>query len=85
MTSDDVTVELLGRAGLRFRKGARRMIVDSEILAGPEHSMCVFRSSIERWDPPHQDEPITEAQRARIIEDIRGVLRSKGYADIEVM
>ena len=85
MSADDVTIELLGRAGLRVRKGPRQMVIDSEILAGPTHSMCIFRSSIERWEPPHEGETVTEADRTQIVEDIRRVLRSKGYADIEVV
>ena len=85
MTADEVTIELLGRAGLRFRRGVRQMIVDSEILEGPKHSMCIFRSSIVRWDPPHESEPISEADRTRIVEDIRRFVLSRGYADIEVV
>lgn len=61
------------------------MLVDSEVLGGPEHFMCVWRSSIERWDPPHDMEPITDADRSQIIEDIRRVVRSRGYGEISVV
>jgi hypothetical protein len=83
--SDDVSVELLGRAGLRYQHGPRTMTIDSEILAGSRHSMCVYRDSIVRWDSPHDADPVTEADRARIIDDIRRFVLSRGYPDIEVV
>jgi len=60
------------------------MTIDSEILAGPTYSMCVFQASIVRWDPPHDAEPVTDAARARVIDDIRRIVRSRGMAEIEV-
>ena len=61
------------------------MVVDSEILSGGAHSMVVFRDSIQRWDPPHEREPVSDADRDRVIADISRFVRSKGYAEIEVV
>ena len=73
----DVWIEVLGRAGLRYHRGPRQMFVDSEVLDGVTHSMCVWRSSIARWKPPHDAEPVTEADRDQIIEDIRRLAGQK--------
>ena len=72
------SVEVLGITGLRYREGDRTMFIDSEVLAGPS-GMVVYRDSIIRWDPPHEDEKITEADRERILENIRKVFRCQGF------
>lgn len=71
-------VEVLGRAGLMYRREGRALRVDSEILAPPA-SLAVYSGSIQRWEPPHEAETIDEAERARIVDDIRRSFAWSGH------
>lgn len=68
--SNKVRVRVLGRAGLRYERGDHVMLVDSEMLAGPEYDMVIYSRSITTWQPPHENEPISEDERRSIAEDI---------------
>lgn len=72
------TVEVLGQTGLRYAEGERQMFIDSEVLTGPT-GMMVYRSSIERWSPPHSDEPIDEKKRDQVVENVKEVFRAQGF------
>jgi len=82
--STDVWLERLGRERLRYHRGRRRIVVESELLDGVTHSICVYRSSIVRWEPPHELEPVTEADRDQILNDIRRIVLAAGSRDIQV-
>ncbi|HMC26497.1 MAG TPA: Imm74 family immunity protein [Verrucomicrobiae bacterium] len=82
-SSDGFSVEVLGRTGLRYREGARQMFVDSEVLTGPS-GMGVYSSSIKRWDAPHENVPVTDFDRDRIVKDIRDAFRFQGF-EIDVI
>jgi len=77
------SVEILGRAGLRYAESGKVMIIDSEVLALPGH-MALFRESITRWEAPHEEEPVHEVDRQRIIANIGGAFRSQGFV-LEVL
>ena len=77
-SSDGFSVEVLGFTGLCYREGAKQMFVDSEMGTGPSE-LSIRKSSIERWDQPHENEPVTDADRARIVENIRAAFRFQGY------
>lgn len=78
-------VKVLGRTGLKYSEGERSLHIDSEILASDSPTaMMVDKSSIRHWDPPHSDQLIDEAQRERIINNIREAFRFKGH-EIEVV
>ena len=76
------SVEVLGRSGMRYVDGDRVMFVDSEVLATPG-VIATRRSEIKHWDPSHQDVPVTDEARIRIVENIRLALRSQGF-DLQV-
>jgi hypothetical protein len=78
VSSDGFSVEVLGLTGLRYCEGTRQMFVDSEVLAGPA-GMGVYKSSIEKWDPPHEAESVSDADRNRIVENIRKAFRFQGF------
>jgi hypothetical protein len=77
-SSEGFSVEVLGRAGLSYREGNRTMFVNSEVLMGPS-GMAVYRKSITRWDAPHDNEVIEQADRERILENIRDAFRFQGF------
>lgn len=70
------SVETLGRTGLRYCENGRTMHIDSEVLLA--RGIMLYRSSVKRWDPPNNEEPVDDKTRDRIIENIRQVFASKG-------
>jgi hypothetical protein len=82
-SSDGFSVEVLGQTGLRYREGDREMFVDSEVLPG-RSGMVVYRDTISKWDVPHEADIVDEAQRARILENVRRAFRFQGF-DIQVL
>lgn len=83
--SDGFSVEVLGIAGgLLYREGARQTEVRSDFMLDLKVSaMVVYRSSIRSWEQASGAEPITDADREKIIERIRDAFRFQGY-EIEV-
>jgi hypothetical protein len=76
------SVEVLGRVGLCYREGERSLHVDSEVLMSPA-GMQIDASSIRSWKAPHDGVPLADAERKRIVENIRAAFRFRGL-DIEV-
>ena len=76
-------MEVLGRAGLRYCEADREMFVDSEVLTGSS-GMAVYKDTIQRWDPPYENFPVTDPDRTRILNNIRDAFRSQGF-DIDVI
>jgi hypothetical protein len=72
------SVEILGQAGMRYSEGGRTAFVDSEVLAEPD-AMLAYRSSIKRWDPPHESDVLGDSDRDRIIKNITRAFEFKGY------
>ncbi|MFC5865292.1 Imm74 family immunity protein [Acidicapsa dinghuensis] len=66
------SVEILGLTGMTYTEGVRSMFVDSELLSGNE--IQLFSHSIKNWDPPNQEDPISPAIKAQIIDNIRSAL-----------
>jgi len=75
--SNGVSVEVLGRTGIRYGEGRRSCFVDSEVLATP--AIAVWPSGIRRWDPPHEDEPLTDDDRRRILQNIAEAFASQDW------
>jgi len=46
--------------------------------------MGVYSSSIKRWDAPHENVPVTDFDRDRIVKDIRDAFRFQGF-EIDVI
>jgi hypothetical protein len=70
---EGVSVEILGRMGIRYREGGRSVDVESEVLATPE--IAVYVASIRKWS---DGDAIDAATRSRIIENIQEAVRSQG-------
>ena len=75
--SKGFSVETLVRTRLRYSESGRTMQIDSELLA--TGGIMLYPSSVKRWDPPHEEEPVDDKSRNRIIENIRQIFESKGY------
>jgi len=59
------------------------MFVDSEVITGPS-GMVVYKSRIKKWDSPHETQPITDADRDKIVENIRNAFRFQNF-EIDVI
>ncbi len=75
-------MEVLGQTGLRYREGNRATFIDSEVLTGSA-GMAVYRDTISKWDPPYA-EAINEAERERILNNVRRAFRFQGF-EIEII
>jgi hypothetical protein len=82
-SSDGFSVEVLGRTGLCYREADRQMFVDSEVLTGPS-GIAVYKDTIQKWDPPFDNIPVTDSDRDRILNNIRDAFRSQGF-EIDVI
>lgn len=82
-SSDGFSVEVLGRTGLTYQERGRTMFVDTEVLTGPS-GLVVYRDTISRWDPPYAEDLIDDAERERILQNIREAFRFQRF-EIDVM
>jgi len=71
-------MEVLGGAGLLYREGDRKMIVNSEIFGRPS-GMAIYSKSIVWWDAPRNNETIGTPDRERILMNIREAFRFQGF------
>ena len=80
MTEKPVIPQLRGRAGLiEYSKAGRTTKVDWEMLVG-ERPLILFSRSIQQWS---DGTPISDEERAAIINDIRDEIRPK-LGEIEI-
>jgi hypothetical protein len=77
-STDGYAVEVLGRTGIRYSENGKCISVDSEVLAGPS-GMVIYTDSMNNWEPPHSDSPLTDSDRARIIENIKAAFLFRGF------
>jgi hypothetical protein len=82
-SSEGFSVEVLGRTGLRYREADREMFVDSAVLTGSS-GLAVYKDTIQRWEPPYDNAPVTDSDRDRILNNIRDAFRSQGF-EIDVI
>ena len=82
-SDEGFSVEVLGRAGLLYIEGTKKLEVDSEVLAGPS-GIVIYQNSIKSWGPPHNNELIDENKRNRIVDNIRRAFRFQGF-EIQVL
>lgn len=81
-SSKGFSVEVLGRTGLEYKEGSKSIQIDSEVLAGPS-GIVVYSKSINNWTSLEGALPIGEAERNKIIENIREAFRFRGV-EIEI-
>ena len=63
------SVEVLGRTGLLYKEGSKNMHINSEILASPG-GILISKSSIQKWNPPNQDDIVDDIKRNAIIDNV---------------
>lgn len=82
-SSDGISVERLGRGGIKYKEGPKTYYVDSEMLSGP-HGMVIYKNRIKDFESPIGSyEPIDDKKRDEIVENIRQAFLVWGY-EIEI-
>lgn len=79
LSGSGFSVEVLGRTGLLYSEGTRRMKIDSEVVQGPS-GMIVYTDSMARWLPPHEADEVDHACRSRVVHNIEEAFRFRGLA-----
>lgn len=62
---------------LVYTEGVKRLLINSEILASPGN-IAIYKKSIQKWEPPFDNEIIDENKCNVIIENIGRAFRFKG-------
>lgn len=73
-SDDGFSVEVLGRTGILY---------DSEVLA--RSGIAVWKSKIQHWREPYQNEAVDDAKRAEIVENFRRAIVEFWGSEIEVI
>ena len=68
-------LKLTGRAGMIYSDKDRVLKIDSEMLAQGEYDLVVYERSMKNWQPPNDNQMITDEERARIKQDIERHLK----------
>ena len=69
------SIEILGRVGLEYREVYKVLFVDSEILMTEAPTIAIWKDRIRIWQPPHNNEQITEEMRIEILKRICSALK----------
>jgi len=62
------SVQVLGRAGIKYVEGSKSMVVDSELLIGPYY-MVIYKKSIMNWK--ENSEHIDQNKKDEMVQNIR--------------
>lgn len=82
-SDDGFSVEVLGRTGILYKERDHIMFVDSEVLA--RSGIAVWKSKIQHWREPYQNEAVDDAKRAEIVENFRRAIVEFWGSEIEVI
>jgi hypothetical protein len=82
--SDDASsVVMVDRDHLRYREADRSLLIFQELMADP-HLVGLDRESMRAWEAPHQRDFLSDADKDRIIDNVRRAFATRGY-EVEVL
>jgi hypothetical protein len=70
------SVQGTGLSSLLYPEGDRAIKVETELLMG--RGVAVYHRRMTRWESPHENEPVTDADRKRIAKNVQRALEFKG-------
>ena len=73
------SVRVLGMMGMRYTEGLRSVRIDSEVGGTSTPTIAMFKDSIRVWEAPDYPEPVTDADRDRIVANIQRAFHACGY------
>lgn len=62
-------VKLHGRSAIEYIEGDRHVVIGAEMLSG-DVDMLLYSSDLLCWDPPFQEDMLTDEDRRRIMNNI---------------
>ena len=77
-------VELLGREGLIYSDGKKRVYMHSEIVGakvgvvGPPYNLCIVKASMQIWENYRLSNALSEEEKDEIINNLRELFRPRG-------
>jgi hypothetical protein len=79
-SSEGFSLERMHRFFYHYVEGPRRMQVNAEGLEDAEgrYGEEIDTASLQRWLPPHDEEPVTPEKHAQIRRNIEAALAFKG-------
>jgi hypothetical protein len=72
-----------GRSGLTYKEGDKTITVDSELLS-ESLGIAIFIDSIKSWDAPYNEDPLSDEDRSRVIQNIKKDLEKQKHKVILV-
>jgi hypothetical protein len=82
-SDEGFSVEVLGLTGIKYTENKKALNIDSELLAGPS-GLGIYKDSIKTWNFPHSKKIIDEAERERIVDNIKRAFKFRGF-EIQVI
>lgn len=72
------SVHWIDRFRLRYRERDRSMLIEHDLQALPR-LIAIWRDSMKSWEPPHDQDPLDEADKDRIIANMRRAFATRNY------
>ena len=69
-------LHIIGRGSLLYKQGSRIMKINSELLAS-NFGIGIYKNSIQKWEPPFENEIISKEKRQQILNNIKDALAFK--------
>src|SRR5262249_46502596 len=73
-SSDGFSVRRTNRSTVVYREGDREARIEVE----PGDGLAVYGQTIQGWNPPHDGEPFTAADKQRVLSRVLDALRQMG-------
>lgn len=77
-SSAGYSIRVLGRTGLEYSERGRSVWLDSEVRAKPR-AIAIYTGSAKVWMDPDQPEPLSDADRTRVVANIERAFTACGY------
>ena len=65
-------VKIIDQASLNYIEGDRSIMVSYEATIDGD---CIYTSSLKRWEPPHENEPLTPEEYERVRQNLVHTLK----------
>jgi len=70
-------VKLRGRSAVVYEEGGKIVMIEAEMLTG-ETDLVIYVDSIGQWQPPHENEAISQDEKNTIKANVTTALEKKG-------
>ena len=78
-SSEGFSVKILGRAGIEYQDGETIMLIDSELMGGPQIEIYTYTESVNRWKAPYDKIVLSIDEMMNIIDNVRRALEFGGW------